>query len=137
MINKQILTAKQNFFQNDGKDRQNSSKMSKFNEEIPNKAHNTEVRFLIFIYNGEHFYDWFIQKKPVTVLYDFIFNKLKESDSKNLDNKRFENLKMENIHIYTKIKDQKEEIPYDDKIFINEKISGTSTGRSTLEVSIF
>ena len=109
-------------------------------DKFKNKAHNTETRFFIFILNGEHFYDWFLQKSTTSVLFEFIYNKLKEKDGETIleNGIKVKNLKKENIHIYKgpSAKEEFEEIECDDSITINNEIRGTTSGRSTLYVRL-
>ena len=106
------------------------------NDKLQNQAHTTEIRFLIFIYEGEHFYNWFLQTLPLNSIYQFICQKLKEN------NEKFAKLKESNIQLFIH-NDQTRELrmPKPNYIqigdpMIKDRIPGSTHGRTILDVKI-
>ena len=140
-MKKQELIPKNPLLENQKQLKNKAAPQSTLENQInANKAHITEVRFLIFILNGEHFYNWFNQTDPIIRMYQFMFSKIIEKDKNStINNILMKNLKIENIKICDS-NNKNIQWPDDprplDQIKISERASGKTNGRSIFNVYI-
>ena len=123
-MKKQILVPKPNSSQNSVNEQPHPK------AEFNNKAHTTEVRFIIFKFNGEHYFNYFLQKNPVSELYNFILEKLSSFIFLK------QGSKLSNDDLIIRNSETNEVILFDTITPIKDKCKGSTQGRSTLIVEI-